>query len=74
MMTAAETMDRARPIVAALVDREQRQSLSQMIAYERVALRIGAIADAVGCLNAIEALTSYVNDPPPSPTNHGDAA
>ena len=41
MLTAVETMDRARPIAVALVDREQRQSLSRRVAYGRVALRIG---------------------------------
>jgi len=44
MITAADTTDRARPIAAALVEREERTTRSRMTAYDRVASRIGVSA------------------------------
>lgn len=41
MMTAAETMDQARPLAAAMVERAERQLHSRMAAYERVASVVG---------------------------------
>jgi hypothetical protein len=41
MTTAEDTIERARPFVLALVQREERNSGSRMAAYERVASLVG---------------------------------
>jgi hypothetical protein len=41
MLTASCAVERARPLVAALVDRDERHSGSRMAAYERVAGTVG---------------------------------
>lgn len=44
MMTAADTLDRARPFAAAMVEREERRTGSRMSAYEIVGQSVGVTA------------------------------
>lgn len=41
MLSAADTIDQARPFVATLVERYERETGSKMVAYERIASTIG---------------------------------
>lgn len=41
MLSAADTIDQARPFVTRLVERYERETGSKMVAYERIASTIG---------------------------------
>jgi len=42
MLSPTDTIDEIRPIARALVEREERNTRSRMLAYDRVASRVGA--------------------------------